>query len=886
MKQFIFSNHFMRFSSCFFLFSAVASAQELPDTMGAFKEQQQFYQSQQKNSNQDACSVGMPKGYGSNLGVSKAQRAPGNLGAKAAKGARQQTMESRISGLQGRTRTRRGERNSAIIKGTFGDVAFNGKGASVFEAKENDGIIPDIRNVTNRVLFPEDVKKRIIRSKIANFEENGKLVGDVDVFRVDTRGGELLAGRLIAGKRDKNANFFVLRYTLSDFFQEYEVYEPNRKTGNTTFSFRESEGTVNLFVVLEAKNLNEVQGPDLFLDNLAGNPVSKEGAYTLLFTKNLDVEKKIKVKLNKGEVFGIASAPLLQEGVFGNISILNSLTKPDGELAFQNSEFNRGTENSPLPKNDVNIEDLENLDDLGGFVDEDLDGIEDEDDEDLDDVADEDIDDSDDEDLDGVEDEAIDDLVDEDLDGEENENLDDEENEDLDNIFDEDIDGLGGIVEISVPVSEFSYVVPETGEYELSIRGVGEFEVEINALPVGLARESKQYIYLDMTRLSIALNELFNEGEDEDVIRGNPDLNKVRKLSRLRSFMGDMGIEDTDQNFAKLTRKITNFVKRTVETDLRASKINPNFAVKIVSDFGREGLGKKIPEMFAKNNIKYSRVLVGGTQKELSLSVIGRSGVIDVGNYDPEDTAVLLLDRLTAPVGSELEFRGPNMNKVEFAESTTKIDLAAVMIGHKICHQIGHLLGCYHTRSGGGFSIMDSSADPFHILGLPKDGVFGRDEIVPHVGFTKDAYTGTTKGLNETDVVVAFALSQKPQGSSSRKASKPNDTFDQALDALEAKVLNESLKYVDNKMFNYPSPAVHNQMSTLVIQPEFSGVANVTLYDIKGVAISTVYSGELTAGQLLELEVDFAQLNMSPGFYMYRLISDNGGVQAHSFLVK
>ncbi len=489
------------------------------------------------------------------------------------------------------------------------------------------------------------------------------------------------------------------------------------------------------------------------------------------------------VDLEKGEVFGIASAST-ETGVFEGVPIINTLVKPDGTLAFRSSGFITGIEGvTPLP---LSVED---------------------------------------------------------------------------NFF----------------VSVFHYVVPETGTYELTLRGFGDFETELNAKKTGLANKDKQYIYVNMADLQVRLNEIFVQEE----VNPGVNINTLRTLSNLRSFMEDFGIDDTDANFEELTQKIMVFVERALDEEIRAANINPNFNVKIVSDFGSETAAEEILEMFDANATEFSKVLVGGIQEEFGANVLGASGDIDIGNYRTDGTAVLLLDRLA---GIDEDQDGPNVNEVSVASGKSRIDVTAELIGHKVCHQIGHLLGCFHTENGRVFSIMDSTADTFHLLGLPENGVFGRDEEIPHVPFSKDEFAGVTEGANETDVIVAFALSERPSQASKEEQSKIQ-RLDKALDNIMARALNTPI-LDHSKMRSYPVPAKYNGISTVALTPEHSGETTIDLYDMKGVNLGQVYTGDVEAGQALEFTVNLAPFNITPGVYIYKLNPEKGRKQSHVFVVK
>jgi hypothetical protein len=148
-------------------------------------------------------------------------------------------------------------------------------------------------------------------------------------------------------------------------------------------------------------------------------------------------------------------------------------------------------------------------------------------------------------------------------------------------------------------------------------------------------------------------------------------------------------------------------------------------------------------------------VIVGGTIEELGIGTIGIAQTIDVGNFDQTESAVTLLDLLSAPgdnPNSLNQFRGPE---------TDVLALVGTGVGNITAHEAGHFFGNFHTEQ---FetppNIQDQGGNLANTVGVGPDGIFGtaddidvdsgEDLFVPSEGFT---------GIEETLNTIAFGLS-------------------------------------------------------------------------------------------------------------------------------
>ncbi|UZO82538.1 pre-peptidase C-terminal domain-containing protein [Aquimarina sp. ERC-38] len=426
-----------------------------------------------------------------------------------------------------------------------------------------------------------------------------------------------------------------------------------------------------------------------------------------------------------------------------------------------------------------------------------------------------------------------------------------------------------------------SYVIPEDGDYTLSIgTSVGPYTAEILATRSGLETNNKgkkQIVYLDYTGSEFNQRAFFNV---PDTIGVNDDvINQERFLSPFEDFLENWGIENTTLNRVRLIHEIDKVVKEKLKQELREKGINPGLDILILSDLGSDFLGNTIPKILNKANIPFSKVIVGGTIEESGIRTIGIANEIDSGNFSIEDEALVLLDLL-----SNTDPEDPNsINNIPRADNVPIEELVAVVVGNVIAHEIGHYLGNYHTNAANDvFSIMDEGGNLNGIAGVAGEAAFG-DESTVDVMFSKDAYSLAEAflpgGSDQTDVNTAFALSFIPFG---RKSS--DDSTIKEILALENQVLNDLQEVVSTEILSYPNPQSTSGIASLQLGTEVYGATKVTILDIHGRTVQTVFDGVIKKGENKEIITDAQNLNLSRGVYTYAIKSNNKTF-SHKFVV-
>ncbi|WP_010522712.1 carbohydrate-binding protein [Aquimarina agarivorans] len=370
-----------------------------------------------------------------------------------------------------------------------------------------------------------------------------------------------------------------------------------------------------------------------------------------------------------------------------------------------------------------------------------------------------------------------------------------------------------------------SYLAPESGTYFISAEGTTEnyeTEVIVTRPSFEINKGQKQIIYIDFTGESISKGSIqgFPTPTGDPVFDANfrEPLERLRDLSAFETFIENWGLENTEENKLTLTTKIVNVIKENFETDFRANNINPNFEVLFVSDYGIKSLGERIPEMLENENVKYSRIIIGGTTTEFNnIGFEGEASSVDPGNFILDDVAVIHLGLLSDTNPNESN----SLNNIALAPGASKEDLIAIGVGNFASHEIGHFLGCFHTVSSNNvFSLMDFGFNVPTMVGLGRSRTaeFG-DQNTQDIDFINDIYDPSFRaataeanvaGLNLIDTTIAYSLGfiPLPNGESI------NQVVEDELVALE----KETLAAIESILT--PSTPVDTPLVSLKIEAE------------------------------------------------------------------
>lgn len=295
----------------------------------------------------------------------------------------------------------------------------------------------------------------------------------------------------------------------------------------------------------------------------------------------------------------------------------------------------------------------------------------------------------------------------------------------------------------------FSYVVPATGRYGIELLSAGTlvpdeaWQVDIVVSEPGMRARtegSRQIVFLD-----------FNGAVINPSIFGGP--NEDRTLTPLAGFLADWGLQPNQESL--VIDKIIATMEENLIADMAARGGNGNYVVTgIHGQFALTFLNSRDhADPWGQPNV--SRLIFGGTTAQLGIETIGIAQSIDPGNYAIEESAVVLLDKLSGNDGNSL-------NQYLITGGRTKADLVGVGVGNIASHEIGHFVGSWHTvNSNGQLNIMDQGGNLAGTLGIGADLTFGSGDDLD-VDFTQDVYEPKEvyfQGSEDTLRATAFGLS-------------------------------------------------------------------------------------------------------------------------------
>ena len=212
------------------------------------------------------------------------------------------------------------------------------------------------------------------------------------------------------------------------------------------------------------------------------------------------------------------------------------------------------------------------------------------------------------------------------------------------------------------------------------------------------------------------------------------------KLSPLSTFMVGFGLKPADQ--PALMAKVADTFRKNMSDAMGGGQIDvTTAATPATSNFGQPGV---------------SRVVIGGTTKEVGISTVGISESVDPGNFVREETALVLLDRLSGPSTQAVSLTHYLPGTITEA---AKIDFVGRALGNIASHEAGHFLGSWHTDAASPKHDLMAPGDVVGAFGFGADKIggtpddvithFGQDSFSPAEGFTgtEDTKTRTAVGL-------------------------------------------------------------------------------------------------------------------------------------------
>lgn len=262
------------------------------------------------------------------------------------------------------------------------------------------------------------------------------------------------------------------------------------------------------------------------------------------------------------------------------------------------------------------------------------------------------------------------------------------------------------------------YVATKAGWHYVGVStGSGAYDITVEAYrPPLQGTQPQQTLFLD-----------FDGARVNTAVFGGPG---TVQLSPLSAFLAKWGIPRAQED--ELIDAIVASVTENIKQDLIDSGLNNRFKLKILNS-------KDNADPWGKANV--SRIIVGGTIAESGVSTIGIAQSIDPGNFDTEETALVLLDVLSNPAGPATSLN------TYLTPASDRIGFVAQAVGNVTAHEGGHFFGNFHTdNSSPDVNLQDAGGANFqNLYGVGPDNVggtaddldvdFGDDVFSPAEGF-------------------------------------------------------------------------------------------------------------------------------------------------------
>ena len=280
--------------------------------------------------------------------------------------------------------------------------------------------------------------------------------------------------------------------------------------------------------------------------------------------------------------------------------------------------------------------------------------------------------------------------------------------------------------------ANLAYVISDDGPYAVAVdQGDGAYTLYLQRSRPRLEHsETSQTLFLD-----------FDGAEyDAKTLLGG---NSRASLSPLSAFLSRLGLDPVGDEDAVITRILAT-VTENLADDIRMGA-NPGYQLELRNS-------RDDPDSWGDPHT--SRIIIGGTIHELGLNTIGIAESVDVGNFVTDETAIVLLDRLTSSdmLGS--------LGAEDLGPGTSIIDALGTAIGNIVSHEAGHLFANFHTgHPDYRTDLMDANTALHTFIGTGPDGVFGsHDDLDIDFGIAAFNAVEGVMGIQDTRNAIAFGL--------------------------------------------------------------------------------------------------------------------------------
>ncbi|MEQ1827722.1 MAG: Ig-like domain-containing protein [Pirellula sp.] len=300
-----------------------------------------------------------------------------------------------------------------------------------------------------------------------------------------------------------------------------------------------------------------------------------------------------------------------------------------------------------------------------------------------------------------------------------------------------------------------SYVIDHDGRYLMRVGdATGSYTLNLRVYRPTIEREAvgtKQKIFLDFDG-SFIRNDILSL----NLFGTAPTPGQTIRVPSFYNFLPTLGLNASRDGDA-LARDISARVEKKLRFELAGYTTNGFFGqTGHPGDFDVQILNS-VDHVDVWGQANVSRVLIGGTQTQIGIpaatGLLGIAQSIDIGNFDREESALVMLDILGADALDAIGVpRAGNVSAASiFAELTAVV----------IAHEVGHYLGSMHQDPNSRVNtIMDSFYDPLAQAG--RDGILGNSDD-EFLRFDNDDYnpneTRFGGGINNSGNILAFGMS-------------------------------------------------------------------------------------------------------------------------------
>ncbi len=317
-------------------------------------------------------------------------------------------------------------------------------------------------------------------------------------------------------------------------------------------------------------------------------------------------------------------------------------------------------------------------------------------------------------------------------------------------------------------VASLGVVIPSDGRYFVRVaQGDANYSLRLRTFRSAMEAESvgtKQKLFLDFDGATIR-RELFGAVG-------------TARLSPLSTFLPSWGLTVAQQDLV-INRVIEILTDRFIGLRSPAATGNNGYFAYsgAAGDYDIEILNSRDhADPWGLPNV--SRIIIGGTTTQLGINTIGIAESIDVGNFNREESAVVLLDGIL-----------PFWGGIPRAGNVPLVELLSNAVALVTAHEAGHFFGAHHTLNNNlSDQIMDTGGNLTGLVGVGRDGIFGNADDVP-THFGTDVFDPLASsipfGLQDSAAVMAVGLSTGTQGAFLNGRVFLDSNLNRALDANE-----------------------------------------------------------------------------------------------------